>query len=421
MHILYLSYDGLTDPLGQSQVLPYIMGLAQRGYRFTIISTEKKEAYQKRRQTIEALIEPLAAVVDWQPIFYTKKPPVLSTLRDIRQMRQKAIALHQKHAFDVVHCRSYVTALTGSYLKQTQGIPFVFDMRGFWADERVEGGLWNLKNPVFKAIYQYFKRKEKAFLRLADYTVSLTFNARDEIHSWAGLQHIPIQVIPCCVDSRLFDPASLDLHRMQEWKQKLGIQSSDFVLSYLGSLGTWYLAEDMLRFFKQLKQAKPNARFLMITPDDPQLVLEKAAQVGLQAEDFVFQQAERRDVPYVLQLSQVSLMFIKPSFSKKASSPTKTGEILAMGIPVISNTPIGDTEYLQHAYPDVPLLTIRELSETAYQGLIQQLQHLLAKGTPEERLTHARSVALDYFDLQKGIQLYTEVYQQVEAKKTIPV
>ena len=40
-HILYLSYNGLAEPLGRRQVLPYIAGLAARGHRFTVISFEK--------------------------------------------------------------------------------------------------------------------------------------------------------------------------------------------------------------------------------------------------------------------------------------------------------------------------------------------------------------------------------------------
>ena len=35
---LFLSYDGMTDPLGPSQVLPYLVGLAARGHRITLIS-----------------------------------------------------------------------------------------------------------------------------------------------------------------------------------------------------------------------------------------------------------------------------------------------------------------------------------------------------------------------------------------------
>ena len=45
------------------------------------------------------------------------------------------------------------------------------------------------------------------------------------------------------------------------------------------------------------------------------------------------------------------ISFIKPFYSKIASSPTKYAESLAMGIPVISNRGIGDidelTEYLE--------------------------------------------------------------------------
>ena len=39
--VLYLSYDGMSDPLGQSQVLPYLAGLTRRGHRITLVSFEK--------------------------------------------------------------------------------------------------------------------------------------------------------------------------------------------------------------------------------------------------------------------------------------------------------------------------------------------------------------------------------------------
>ena len=41
--VLYISYDGMTDPLGQSQVLPYLEGLAKKNYAITLISFEKEE------------------------------------------------------------------------------------------------------------------------------------------------------------------------------------------------------------------------------------------------------------------------------------------------------------------------------------------------------------------------------------------
>jgi hypothetical protein len=41
-HVLFLSYDGMTDPLGQSQVLPYLMELRKKGYCITLMIFEKK-------------------------------------------------------------------------------------------------------------------------------------------------------------------------------------------------------------------------------------------------------------------------------------------------------------------------------------------------------------------------------------------
>ena len=53
-HALYLSYDGMTDPLGQSQVLPYIIGLQQKGIAFTLISFEKIERFKEEGAAIKS-------------------------------------------------------------------------------------------------------------------------------------------------------------------------------------------------------------------------------------------------------------------------------------------------------------------------------------------------------------------------------
>jgi hypothetical protein len=41
MNVIYISYDGMTDPLGQSQVIPYLIGLTKKGHNISIISCEK--------------------------------------------------------------------------------------------------------------------------------------------------------------------------------------------------------------------------------------------------------------------------------------------------------------------------------------------------------------------------------------------
>jgi len=45
-NIIYVSYDGLTDPLGQSQVVPYLTKISNENKKIDIISFEKKEAFE---------------------------------------------------------------------------------------------------------------------------------------------------------------------------------------------------------------------------------------------------------------------------------------------------------------------------------------------------------------------------------------
>ncbi|HWB62268.1 MAG TPA: hypothetical protein VG603_02070, partial [Chitinophagales bacterium] len=150
VNVLYLSYDGMTDPLGQSQVIPYLEGLSKLGYSFTLISFEKAERYAKYRAEIEERLS--KSNISWQPLSYTKKPPVLSTIWDVQRMKRKALALHRSKQFKIIHCRGYISALVGLAMKRELGVKFIFDMRGFYADERVDGGLWHLNNPIYKAV-----------------------------------------------------------------------------------------------------------------------------------------------------------------------------------------------------------------------------------------------------------------------------
>ena len=46
-------------------------------------------------------------------------------------------------------------------------------MRGFYADERVDGGIWNKSHVIYKNNYNYFKSKEKEFLQESKHVICL--------------------------------------------------------------------------------------------------------------------------------------------------------------------------------------------------------------------------------------------------------
>ena len=266
MNVLDLTYDGITDPLGQSQILPYIFGISsEKNYKITIVSFEKTKNYLNNKDIILNKLK--KNNVEWIPLKYTKRPPIFSTIWDIYKLR-KAVNKLKNKGIDIIHCRSYITTLVALVFKKKYKTPFIFDMRGFYADERVDGKIWRLDNFIYKKIYNYFKLKEKEFLQFSDYTISLTKNGKKEILCWNLPNQSKIKVIPCCTDENLFQ-----IKNIQDARSELGFNKDDYIISYVGSIGTWYMLDEMLDFFKCLKMKKLTAKFFFITKDNPQLIL----------------------------------------------------------------------------------------------------------------------------------------------------
>lgn len=420
--ILYLSYDGLTDSLGQSQILPYIQGLSKKGYKFWIISFEKADRLARLGNNIQKICDQIG--IEWIPLIYTKKPPVLSTLKDLRILEAKARELNAKHKFQLIHCRSYLTSLVAVKLKRSYSIPFIFDMRGFWADERVDGDIWNLKNPVYKSIYKYFKVRERAFLEESDAVVSLTHVGKEELEKWfdsdplfGGSENYynydrvvavrnKTTVIPCATALDLFDHKKVCDHKKKWLGAVHGIDTSLEYLGYVGSLGTWYMGKEMIDLYAEIFKSHPHLRFLILSHDNIEDIRSHAIALGIPASYIVHVSADRRDVPVLMSLMSASVFFIKPAYSKKASSPTKQGELMAMGVPIICNAGVGDTAEIIEKYKAG--YVVQEFSKNEYQKVAENWKKIISKDPSEER-----KGASEIFALEKGVDKYADIYRSI--------
>lgn len=397
-HIVYLSYDGITDPLGKSQILPYVLAINSRpNYKFTIVSFEKKHIYKlQKKKTHELLKENF---IDWKPMFYTKNPPIFSTIFDILRMFIAVNIINKNNKINLIHCRSYISSLVA--LKYEKKIPFLFDMRGFYADERLDGKIWNKKNFTQKVIYNYFKRKELDFLQKSSHTISLTKTAKIEIESMNLRSLSEISVIPCCTDKNLFN-----INNIKNIKSSLGITKTDFVISYVGSIGTWYMVDEMLIFFKQLKKRQHNAKFLFITKDSPEFIYSRASVNKIDHNCLIIKSSPREEMPSHIACSNFSIFFILPVFSKKASSPTKMGEIMNLGIPIICNTGIGDVDEIMEE--TMPELLVKSFSNKEYNRVINLLIN---------NQTFSSNKIIDssikYYSLSNGVNKYIHVYSKI--------
>lgn len=403
MRVLYLSYDGLTDPLGQSQILPYLIGLTKKGHSFSIISFEKEINFNKQKNEIYDLCK--AHNLNWIPLMYTKRPPVLSTLFDLWRMKKTVQRIAYSHPFEIIHCRSYLTGIIGMNYAKAKNLKWVFDMRGFWADERIDGNIWNLKSPIYNRIYAYFKRKEIELINDANAIVSLTFAAKRYLESESkfAAKKGEIHVIPCCVNLNRFDLNSNFQYTPEEINQQLNITSSDFVVGYLGSLGTWYLLPEMLQLFKRIRLQNPSAVFCFITNEPFDSIASEVNKLDIPIEQIRVKSVPQKFVPNYIARFNCSPFFILPSFSKMASSPVKQGELMAMGIPIICNEGVGDTSEIIQKYAAGQIINLS--SERA----IEQFELNLDTFNKETAIKGA----FEYFNLENGVASYDRIYQNM--------
>jgi glycosyltransferase involved in cell wall biosynthesis len=101
-------------------------------------------------------------------------------------------------------------------------------------------------------------------------------------------------------------------------------------------------------------------------------------------------------------------MFIKPVYSKIASSPTKFAEALACGLPVVINSGIGDTgQILQENKVGV---VIPDFTPACYLESVRELLSLIQED--KGLSARCRQTAQQYLSLEQGVESYREVYQE---------
>ena len=393
MKVLYVSYDGMLEPLGQSQVLGYQERLAANA-SLHLLSFEKPEDWENEsaRSAIAQRIK--AAGIHWHPRRYHKRPSALATAYDILVGIVTGLWLVLRHGIGIVHARSYVAAVIALVLKRFTGVRFIFDMRGFWADERVDGGLWPRDGRLFR-VAKWFERR---FLLAADHVVSLTHAAVREMEQFPYLKDAmpPVSVIPTCADLSRF--------RILE---KPG-SDHGFVLGYVGSAGTWYQFDAVVACFNALLQQRPQARFLIINRNEHDYIRAQLTAGGVPLDLVEIRAASHAEVPMQIARMDAGVFFIKPLFSKQASAPTKLGEFLGCGIPCLANQGVGDmAEILENEGVGVAL--VRFDVPVMNDAIVRLLQFTQATGIR----ARCRDTALQLFSLEVGVNSYRDIYQKL--------
>lgn len=396
---LYISYDGLMEPLGQSQVLPYVKRLAATGIPFTLLTFEKP-ADLARHDDIRRLEEELSKLnVQWVRLRYHKAPSAIATAWDVAHGTMRGTLLARRRGLRIIHARSYVAALIGAGIRALTRGRLIFDMRGFWPEERVEGKLW----PASGYLFRTAKWFEKVLLRRSDAVVVLTTAAHAILNNEPYKLHLRrgarVAIIPCCTDVSRYTWAP---------GQPAGRER---VLVYAGSVGTWYMLDELLEFFSVAKERTPDLRLLMLNRGEHDVIARAMARAGIFPGDVTVRAAAFADMPAYLSSAWAGLHFSGRGASQSGSSPTKLAEYLAAGLPVIAAGGLGDAaDFIRRHRVGV---VIEGMSRQEFARKWEEINALVVS---DQALTErCRIVAQQELSLEYGAARYREVYEDLWA------
>lgn len=403
---LYISYNGALEDIVPTQVIPYLRELAGDGYRFTLLTFEKRHDLDRAGAVgVAELKNRLSGMgIEWHWLRYHKRFPLLATSFDVAAGIICGSYLALRGRARVIHSRSIVPAAMGLVISKALGCKHIFDTRGLLADEYAGCGYWSEGGINYRVV----KYIEKLCLKASDFIVVLTKKHYEYLSALPFLKKKAfdghIVIIPCCVDLSRFRCNRLECDRA---RRENGLGDS-FIFMYLGKMGRYYMLEEMLDFLKIAFGNIPDSKFIIVSQHDKKEILNALSGRNITMDRIVVVRPSFEDIPALLSMANAGIFFIRP-YRKFGSSPIKLGEFLSCGVPVIINSGVGDTAELVSS--NRIGVVVDKFEEAEYSRALKELSGLLDEGDALRK--RCRKSAEEYLALEIGVKKYASIYKSL--------
>ena len=401
--VLYLSLTGMTEVLGRSQVLEYLIDLSQ-GNEIFLISFEKEKDLENI-VTVEKLIS--QHNIKWKYFIYSNKYGFISTLIQICQAVKYSSHIIMKHNVNIIHARSMIPATIGFILKRIYGAKLLFDIRGFSVDEKLDSN--RLKKGGF--LHKILKKWDNYLYEKSDHIVTLTYRAKEILHKDLDINNNKMTVIPTCANKDIFLKMS-DKEKIF-FKKQLGFQECDIIIIHTGTVSGWYDFDNEVKLVKELMSQDDNINFLVLNKHEHLFIEKVFNKFNLPKEKVKITSSSFTDMYKYLNISDYSLFFIKPSYSKQASAPTKFAENVACLLPSITNIGVGDMEYYMNKY-NVGYLLNKDLLESDLSSIVTELIQKMYSNIID--IKAFEKLFDDNFDKKIAVNQYNSIYSKLQDK-----
>ena len=365
--LTYVTIDSLSEGVGSSQITPLISRLSKSGLKISLISYEKSNPSSQLRSYFESI----GVVWKVRPFGSNGALGGVERLNNLRRELSKS---------NLIHARSDIPAVSAIYSHQG---PVLWDVRSLWADQKV----MIQKSFPNKALYRVYRGLESIAASKSMGMSTLTsaiVPILEERH-----RRLPLlrTVVPTSVDLDHFKLNAVMPNKVHALFSGTYNEYYDLALS----------AQFMEEFRKHISVETHWAR-----PAE-----SSRSQIGV-GESNVFPSSQVGMSDLIPNYSfGISVCKLDAGPSLAAAVPTKIGEFLACGRPIVVNKGLGDMDQFIEEF-DVGVIldgTTSNLVESA-----TKLSNLLSD---RETPYRCRALAEKYFSMDVGAGKYLNLYSQI--------
>lgn len=246
------------------------------------------------------------------------------------------VSLAKLHRVKILHGQALYATMHLLRVKKHTAARVVFDVHGASPEEAEMSG--SHLNRVGR-----LAEWEQAALHQADLRIFVSDRMKAFFQEKYGLANPAAVRLPCCVRSEKFHMPET---ARQAKRAQLNLEDK-FVFVYLGTLSAWQWPEALFATFAQIVHKRQDSfLYLLVPAADHARAATFMAKFNLPAESCRVREVPHAEVGTVLGVADAGLMLRKFHPVNFVSSPTKCGEYLAAGVPIIATHDIGDTSEL---------------------------------------------------------------------------
>ena len=391
---LYLSRNGLLEPLGQSQVFAYLRGLSQ-DYNITLITYEKDEDWADKARLQKARTDCKDLGIRWLPQHFRRWPkivaPAFSMIRMVWLVRREV----RRRDIRLIHARSNIPAATALAVSWMTGVPFLFDLRSLFPEELITARRMRRGSFLHRAIIW----AERVCLAKSAAVISQTHVAVNHLKSVypTELKNQRLVMIPTCADLDRFSPP-------------LDRPSGPTVHGCIGTiLSGWFRTDWLAAWLSAVAQDDTDARFDIVTRDDADRVRVALDPMNKFGDRLMIGPRPSEEMPAAVRGHDLTVMFYAGGeVSELGRSPTRMAEVLGCGLPVVANEGVGDVADIIRRY-NVGVV-VKDGSQAAMMAALDELKALRSDPDLPSR---CRKAAEEVFSLQAGTEAYRKLYAKI--------